>query len=222
MKSKQKVARPSTPSVHPPQAVLVPGPRPLSKPTHTGQQGRGVWRETGWTRSSSRRPLGLVTPMTPPSPAGPWGRPLRPVPLLPRGASRSRAASLRAAAGRARPGRAEGGGEGREGRGGGWKARESALRAAPLPRACQQRALGGSGPNCARRLASSASAASGLRGSPGLSEVPARPGSSLHRPAPAPQLACPPVRPGEGSKRASAPSPEPRAPAPRGDEGPGR
>lgn len=232
VESKQtKVARPSLrppPHLRPPQQARFPAPSPLSKPTRTARTdaeapGAG---ERGRTRSSSRRPHSLVTPVTPPpspqsSPAlGSTAPPRAPPPAggfaVPN--------SVPLGCGRPRTSR-EGGerrGRGGSGRGGGWKARESALRAAPLPRACQQRALGGSGPNRARRLASSASAPSRLWGSPGLSEVPTRPGFPLRRPASAPQLARSTARGKVASKRASAPSPQPRAPAPRGDEGPGR
>jgi hypothetical protein len=235
VKSKQtKVARSSPCAPHPYPERLVLGSEPplqahrrwpAQTPRSTGLEKEGA------ARPSARGPRGLVTPVptppppspTQPSPAQPWVRPLRPAPLLSRGASLSRSASLWAASGRARPGRAEGGEEGGEerregrrgGRGGGRKARESALRAAPLPRACQQRVLGGSGPNRARRLASSVSAASRLRGSPGLSEVPARRSVSALRCAARLQPRSPPrgkVAAGERALAlASNPAPQSRA-----------
>lgn len=230
-KQANKSCTPQSPSPHlrPPPAGSVPRPEPpLQAHAHRphGRRGPGAG-ERGRTRPSSRRPRSLVTPVTshPPRPQssralGSTAPPRAPPPAggfaVPN--------SVPLGCGRPRTSREGGGrrGRGGRGRGGGWKARESALRAAPLPRACQQRALGGSAPNRAGRLASSASAPSRLRGSPGLSEVPTRPGSPLRRPAPAPLLARSTAQGKVASKRASAPSPQPRAPAPRGDEGPGR
>lgn len=219
VKSKQtKVARSGPCAPRPESPLQAHRRRPARMP-----RSRGLEREEAVPTFLPRspRPRDPDDPL-PPSPAQP--SPAQPSPgfdgSAPRPSSREglrcsepSPSGLRPAA-HVQGGRRE---EGKEGRGGGKKARESALRAAPLPRASQQRALGGSGPNRARRLASSASAASGLRGSPGLSEVPGRPGSPLHRPAPAPQSA-----PGEGSCGRARLRLQPRVPAPRGDEGRGR
>lgn len=214
-----------TPQSQSPYQARFPAPSPLSKPTRTActdaeAPGAGERRQT---RPSSSRTRGLVTPVTstsPPPPAsraGPWGRPLRPAPLLPRGASRSRTASLWAAAGRARPGRAEGGGGGEGGEGEEGRRREkarcvrprcpepasSAPSAAPVPTA----PAASPPPPRLRRL--------GPVPTPGL----ARPLGGPHPPRlpTAPPGSSPAAssldRPGEGSKRASAPSPQPRAPA---------
>lgn len=222
-KQANKSCTPQFPSPPPPapQQAQFPAPSPLSKPTRTActdAEARGAG-ERRQTRPSSRRTRGLVTPVTstplpPHQPSGALGSTAPPRAPPPAGGF-AVPNSVPLGCGRPRTSREGGGrrGRGGRGRGGGWKARESVLRAAPLPRACQQRALGGSGPNRARRLASTASARSRLRGSPGLSEVPTRPGSPQRRPAPAPQLARS-TAPGKVASGRARPRPSP-APQPR-------
>lgn len=228
--SKQKLhASVSVPPTPGPPAGSVPRPEPpLQANEHRlhGRRGPGGWREKADPtflppNPRPRDPGDIHPPAPPPAERGPGVDRSAPCPSS-RGGLRGpeqRPSGLRPAA-HVQGGRREEG-EGREGKGrrveGERKRAACGPAAQSLPAARPRRLR--SQPRPPPRLHRL-----GPVPTPGL----ARPLGGPHPPRlpTAPPSSSPAARsldrPGEGSKRASAPSPQPRAPAPRGDEGPGR